>query len=323
MMNDTAAKVVRIAEELIGCPYVYGTWGQLCTVALRKRYAGYNPDQQAITFQRCQRLRPSNQQKTCDGCPYQGKMAFDCRGFTHYCVLNGAGIDIYGGYVQLQYATKSNWDERGAIDEMPDLVCCVFVYKNGKRKHTGLHIGGGRIIHCSGEVKRDTVGGANSWTHYAIPKGLYTPEEIAQAHKNGGVSNMLLRKGSKGAAVSALQEMLNAWYEEYRRPLDYMPLTVDGVFGSNTKSAVEAFQYASGLEVDGIAGEQTQMMLAAYNAKPTGPALIDDTATTPELPEDDDEIDEPIQMVQLTRAEVERIRADLHEIESILTRAIS
>ena len=30
------------AKSELGSPYVYGTWGQLCTPSLRKRYANYN-----------------------------------------------------------------------------------------------------------------------------------------------------------------------------------------------------------------------------------------------------------------------------------------
>jgi len=48
-------------------------------------------------------------------------------------------------------------------------------------KHTGLHIGNGVIIHCTGvklgEVQYDAVG-AQGWTHYAIPNNLYTSKEI-------------------------------------------------------------------------------------------------------------------------------------------------
>jgi len=38
--------------------------------------------------------------------------------------------------------------------------------------HTGLHIGDGLIIHCSGEVKYGSTDDT-TWTHWAIPIGLY------------------------------------------------------------------------------------------------------------------------------------------------------
>jgi hypothetical protein len=61
----------------------------------------------------------------------------------------------------------------------------------------------------------------------------------------------LLRKGSKGAAVSALQARLNRDYPAYSR------LVVDGDFGPATDAAVREFQRRSGLTADGIAGPAT------------------------------------------------------------------
>ena len=49
---------------------------------------------------------------------------------------------------------------------------------------------------------------------------------------------------------------------------DGKPLTADGEFGANTKHAVEAFQKAHGLVVDGKAGKITLAELAAAKANP-------------------------------------------------------
>ena len=264
--------IVQTADSLIGCPYIYGTWGKwVCTPPLRRRYANYNPEQKAITYKRCQRLRDSSPTDTCDGCKYQGKLAFDCRGYTHFC-LAAAGIEITGGFVGRQWS-DANWAEKGDIAAMPDLVCCVFVYKSGKWKHTGLHIGGGRVIHCSGEVKYDTVsGGANQWTHYAVPKGLYTPEEIRAAHKGGYMRTM--KKGSTGEDVRELQEMLNA--------LGYSCGNVDGLFGTRTQAAVAVFQKHSGLTVDGVVGPKTWEALKAA----VEPAASEEQTGDPDDPDD-------------------------------------
>lgn len=66
----------------------------------------------------------------------------------------------------------------------------------------------------------------------------------------------LLQSGSRGTAVAALQNMLM-----------YLGFSVgaagdDGVFGSATKAAVQAFQAARGLSVDGIVGPATTAALA-------------------------------------------------------------
>lgn len=241
---------VESAVSQLGSPYVYGAWGSPCTVALRKKYARLNPSQKANTYRRCPVL--SGKQSTCDGCKYEGKLAFDCRGFTDW-VLKQVGIDLFGDYVGRQWSEKSNWDERGDIAAMPDLVCCIFVKKsNGSLSHTGLHIGGGNVIHCSVEVKRDTIsGGSNAWTLYAIPKGLYTAEEIKKAHEEHGFMR-IMKKGMRGEDVREMQQMLN--------DVGYGCGSADGIFGAKTETAVKEFQYNNGLAVDGICG------LATWNA---------------------------------------------------------
>ena len=292
------------AEDQLGAPYVYGTWGKAkCSVSLRKRYAGYSPSQAAITYKRCQAIS-SDGKKTCATCTYNGRLAFDCRGFTHW-LLERVGITISGQAVGTQWSGKGNWIEKGDIAAMPDLVCCVFIReKDGKWSHTGVHIGGGQIIHCSGEVKRDTLGSGRNWTHYAIPAGLYTADEIKKAHEERGIFMRTLKNGSQGEDVRALQEMLNK--------LGFSCGKADGIFGKNTEAAVKAFQAINGLTCDGIAGPQTLKLLAARAADPD----------TPELPEDDDEHDPSAALVPLTYAEALTVRDALKKALAVIEKAL-
>lgn len=253
-MNNNAQKIIEAAKSQLGNPYVFGMWGRECTPSVRRQYAGYNPSHKRAIYKACPVL--SGKQPNCDGCKWQGKLAFDCRGFTYWCLLQ-AGIKIKGSGATAQYNTAANWAQRGDIGDMPDVVCCVFQRRNGRMQHTGLHIGGGKVIHCSAGVQwGDTSDKA--WTHYAIPAGLYTVEEIAAAGKpdtskptESVVFN--LRRGSKGADVTKLQTALNA--------LGYDCGAADGIFGAKTEAAVRAFQQANGLTVDGIAGKATQAAL--------------------------------------------------------------
>lgn len=64
----------------------------------------------------------------------------------------------------------------------------------------------------------------------------------------------VLRQGDSGEGVRVLQYML-AVLAEFNTAL--LPLTIDGVYGSGTRQAVEAYQRFAGLTPDGIAGEQT------------------------------------------------------------------
>lgn len=298
-----AEDVVIAAESQLGSPYVYGTWGQLCTPSLRKRYASYSPKHKETTYNRCQVLRSKNPKPNCDGCKYKGLLAFDCRGFTHWC-LERVGISITGQAVGTQWS-GDNWAEKGDIAAMPDLVCCVFIRKSdGAWSHTGLHVCGGRIIHCSGEVKEDTVGGSRSWNHYAIPKGLYTDEELRKAHEGRPIMRTL-RKGDSGDDVRQLQAMLNG--------IGYNCGTADGIYGSKTVDAVKRFQRDFGLNVDGVAGPETQKRLSEVAAEPT----------VPELPEDDDEHETPETPVTISYANALVIRDALRRALSMLEEAMS
>lgn len=302
-------EIIQGAKDQLGSPYVYGAWGlAVCSVSLRKKYARYTPSQAENTYRRCQQLRSSNRKKSCDGCPYKGRLAFDCRGFVWW-LLRLVGILLYGQSVGVQYNTKSNWSRQGDIAAMPDLVCAVFVRKDKKWKHVGMHVGSGQVIHCGGgEVQWDTVsGGKNRWTHYAIPAGLYTDDEINQA--TGGKIMRTLKKGTSGEDVRAMQEMLT----KLGYDVGAKDGKADGIFGPKTEEAVKAFQTANGLPADGIATIQTLELLAARATDPDAP----------ELPEDDDELDVPVNIVPLTYTEAVQIRDALRTALKVIEEALS
>lgn len=71
-----------------------------------------------------------------------------------------------------------------------------------------------------------------------------------------------VRKGDTGSDVRTLQSMLNA--------VSNAGLTVDGIFGSGTETAVKNFQKANGLTVDGIVGAKTWAALEAKYTSSSG-----------------------------------------------------
>ena len=60
---------------------------------------------------------------------------------------------------------------------------------------------------------------------------------------------LVLKQGNTGSNVKTLQQKLKNW--------GYYKGKVDGIFGSQTKSAVIYFQKKNGLKADGIVGEKT------------------------------------------------------------------
>ena len=82
----------------------------------------------------------------------------------------------------------------------------------------------------------------------------------------------MLSNGSSGSEVRKLQQSLvDAGYDVGG---------VDGIYGSNTESAVRKYQQANGLAVDGIAGDETLGSLYAPKATAT-PQTTQTTAATP------------------------------------------
>lgn len=73
-----------------------------------------------------------------------------------------------------------------------------------------------------------------------------------------GVSAAGLSKiGSRSEEVRAVQQAL--------KEKGYYNYTVDGIFGTRTRSAVVSFQKDNGLDPDGIAGEKTLKALGVYS----------------------------------------------------------
>jgi peptidoglycan hydrolase-like protein with peptidoglycan-binding domain len=80
-----------------------------------------------------------------------------------------------------------------------------------------------------------------------------------------GTTTSNLRRGSSGSDVSGLQQML------IDKGYDLGDTGADGKFGPRTAAAVKQFQTDFGLQVDGIAGDQTMSALnrAQGGARPT------------------------------------------------------
>lgn len=269
-MNEKAARIIALAKEHLGDPYVFGALGEYCTSENRRKRV--RSDKPTIVS-KCQVLNGSK--TTCDGCAYNGKRMYDCRGFTYF-LLKQVGITISTVGATTQWKTTKDWAEQGLIKDMPlDKVCCVFKDVNGIKEHTGMHIGNKQIIHCSGTVKTGKTTD-KGWTHYAIPKGLYSDEELNGERVIAVPDPVTLRKGSKGDDVKILQQQLLQL--GYSLP----KYGADGDFGSETKAAVKQFQKDHKIQADGIVGAETFAALAlALQQQTANPAP--DPAPAPDL----------------------------------------
>ena len=247
--------LVLAAEACLGWPYVWGSYGQYCTVSNRKAYSKRSslPSGEAEQIiKKCQVL--NGKKKTCSGCKYypsgETVRIFDCRGFTKW-ILSQIGISLKGAGATSQWNNKDNWAVKGVKKDLPSsVVACVFYNKGDKMNHTGFHIGDGKILHCSGEVISGKLAD-RIWTHYAVPVGLY--DEIPDTPVSPEpISKPMLKKSVRNKeAVKELQTLLLS------KGYDLGKWGVDGSFGNATLAAVKAFQADNGLKVDGIVGPLT------------------------------------------------------------------
>lgn len=84
--------------------------------------------------------------------------------------------------------------------------------------------------------------------------------EVAKPNPDAALTiETVLRLGSKGSDVLQLQEKL--------KTLNYYMGAIDGIYETNTKEAVKAFQKANGLTVDGTVGTKTLEVLNSPTAK--------------------------------------------------------
>ena len=281
-----------------GWGYIWGAVGQLWTQ--KKQDAATRP----MTVKHGQK--------------WVGKHVIDCSGM-FYRAYKNLGHYIYHGSntIWKQYCSARGTLTGGARSDGQPIKpgTAVFLYRksNNNRHHIGLYIGGGICIEAKGTINGVVTSKLSHWDEWGELKDV----DYTGIKGDEPIMTQILKRGSRGAAVQSLQEMLNA--------LGYDAGTADGIYGSRTESAVRQFQLNNALESDGVAGPKTLETLAARSAVPeTGQADDDakgDDLTASELPEDDDDFDEPVQMIPLTWAEVERIRAALREIEKILDRA--
>lgn len=200
--------------------------------------------------------------------------AFDCVGLVKGLLWgwNGSKAKSYGG---AEYRSNGvpDWNANAMIKVCKDvstdfqpLHVGEYLWMDG---HCGIYIGGGLAVECTPAwnncVQITAVGNIGKkygyptriWAkHGKLPYIKYEAEEVPTAQETIKEDTVMVnvkkvKRGSKGAAVKALQALLIA-YGYYCGKYG-----VDGDFGSGTLAAVRSYQADKGLAVDGIVGKAT------------------------------------------------------------------
>lgn len=132
--------------------------------------------------------------------------------------------------------------------------------------------------HTPGASPSVTTGGvpqiqAKTGDGHDLSSGKFSGNNVLEAVYD---NHMVLRRGSKGAAVTLVQEALMG--------LGYAMPTfgADGDFGKETEAAVRAFQQDTGAGVDGIVGTETVGFLdLRIQGKPLAPPVMPVVNNTP------------------------------------------
>lgn len=245
MANKTAAGLVAYAKAQLGKPYWYGTFGQDASEELYKQKKKQYPNYYEWAY-----------------AGESGVKVHDCVGLIKGYLWCSDQNDDTPVYNPTQDKSANGMfaacTERGSIDTLPD-VPGALVFMN---HHVGVYIGNGEVVeargHAYGVVK--TKLSSRAWKNWGYcPYITYEAQGTPEKEENKGYDYTLgfsyLRKGTKGADVKALQQLLIA------NGFDCGSAGVDGDFGSATDKAVKAYQVANGLEVDGVVGANTMKRL--------------------------------------------------------------
>lgn len=280
-----------------GWGYIWGTWGQMWDEA----------DQRKL-----EKTTDSNRAKSRKyGSKWIGHRVTDCSGLPRWA-FNQFGIKVphSSHYQWTDCCAKRGELVNGRRDDgiriRPGTAVFLRRTSDNRRHHVGTYVGGDTVIEAKGAQYGVVTSSLSHWDEWGEWKEVdYSEYPIVQED----IQKMILRKGMTGEAVKRLQEMLiQCGYGYIIGQAD----GADGVYGDKTVAAVKAFQTNNGLDPDGIAGEKTQKALELTTAKPSAP----------ELPEDDDKVDDPMNHIVISRADAVLVRDALERALAIIREAL-
>lgn len=239
-MEKTNIGLVSYAQAQLGKPYWYGTYGQTATEPLYKGKKKQYPAYYIAT----------------DFPTQYGQRVHDCSGLIEGYLMSETLSDPPKYNKNYDYSAnglRKACTEKGDIGTLPEIPG-MLVFFDG---HVGIYEGNGNVIeargHAYGVVRTKLSSRPWEWwgKHPDIGYAERTQAEEKEDTKTVAVTVDIVRNGSRGEAVKTAQRLLRAL------GYDVGSADTDGIAGKITQAAVEKFQTAKKLKVDGVIGEKT------------------------------------------------------------------
>ena len=202
------------------------------------------------------------------GSKWIGRRVADCSGLFVWAYRELGEKIYHGSNTIFEKHTNKTGALFGEVEILPGTA--VFQTSKGRRTHIGLYVGDGEVIEARGTRSGVIESDLSEWDEWGTLSAVDYSDEAAESVLIDTLKT--LRKGDSGLTVQWLQEMLLAAGHELGK--------ADGVFGSKTEAAVRAFQRASGLVADGIAGKKTIAALTALDGEQEETPEDDETEET-------------------------------------------
>ena len=151
------SQISDFAKSKLGCGYVYGATGWICTEARRKQQAQQYPEHATTILTTCAK--------------WDGKQCYDCAQLTR-AAAKAAGVSIPSGATS-QWRDATTWDNKGEIVTKPDMAGIILYRQSGSvMQHTGVYVGNGRVVDSRGSSQGTIESALSSypWTHWGEVK---------------------------------------------------------------------------------------------------------------------------------------------------------
>lgn len=204
-------------KSKVGCGYVYGATGWVCSPKRRQQQADQYPKQADFIMNVCVK--------------WDGKECYDCAQLIRRA-LEYAGVTGVPSGATSQWNKKSLWSETGTIDTIPsDGAIVLFRESGGAMQHVGWRLSDGTVVDARSS-ERGVIESKVSdykWTHWARPlinqtdkkeyvtdmealyKAVVTTKSDPLRVRSFAKTGEIIGRVAKGKTVEILTEPEDGW----------------------------------------------------------------------------------------------------------------